>query len=168
MVVGQFPSLVQPRARITPQIDNSRIALTKRQISEIAHIFDLPVEDELEKARTAWIGYQSTRQRDAVYRYLTEVFEIVGRWKEQRRVKVSSLRALNSTKQRSAIRTNEPFAVVICCTSDPHRVDARMRSKWARALRYAERFKPDNKGLTQFIKSKGGINECAAQWSDRP
>jgi hypothetical protein len=35
------------------------------------------------------------------------------------------------------------------------------------ALRYAERFKPDNQGLAEFIKSKGGINECAARRSDR-
>ena len=34
-------------------------------------------------------------------------------------------------------------------------------------LRCAEQFKPNAQGLAQFIKSKGGINECAAQWSDR-
>ena len=84
MLVHQTPLVVPPRARITPQIDNSRIALTKRQISEIAHIFDPTAEDELAKARTAWIGYQSTRQRDAVYRYLSAVFQIVSHWKKQK------------------------------------------------------------------------------------
>ena len=31
------------------------------------------------------------------------------------------------------------------------------------ALRYAERFKPVSQGLAQFIKSKGGITECAGR-----
>ena len=167
MAVGQTPLVVSPRARTTSQADNRRIALTTQQISQIASTFDLPVEDELAKARSAWTKYQSTRKRDAIYGYLGAVFQIVVHWKEQRRAKARSHQALNASKQRGAMRINEPFAVVILCTSDPDRVDAKSRSKWARALRYAERFKPDNQGLAQFIKNKGGINECAAQWSTR-
>jgi hypothetical protein len=34
-------------------------------------------------------------------------------------------------------------------------------------LRYAEQFKPDAERLADFVKSQGGINECAAQWSDQ-
>ncbi|MGC2826953.1 MAG: hypothetical protein WA322_22455, partial [Pseudolabrys sp.] len=101
----------------------------------------------------AWTKYQSTRERDAIYGYLTAVFQIVVQWKEQRRAKASCHQALTATKQCGAIRTNEPFAIVILCTFDPDRVDTKTRSKWARALRFAKQFKPDNQGLTQFIKS---------------
>lgn len=167
MLVRPTPLVIPPRASATIQIVNSRFALTKQQISEIAHIFDPAAKDELAKARTAWIKYQSTRKRDAIYGFLSAVFEIVSRWKKQNRAKASSRRALSATKRNGAIRTNEPFAVVVFCTSDPDRVDAKTRSKWSRVLRYAERFKPDNQGLTQFIKSRGGINECAARWSGR-
>ena len=118
MVVGQTPLVIPPRASATPQSHNSRIALTPQQISQIASIFDPTVEDELAKARTAWTKYQSTRKRDAVYKYLSAVFEIVVSWKEQHRAKASSAQALSASKQRSIIRTNEPFAIVIYCTSD--------------------------------------------------
>ena len=58
----------------------------------------------------------------------------------------------------------EPFAIVIFCTSDPEIVDAKTRSKWSRALRYARKTKPLGQGLTDFIKSYGGINECARKF----
>jgi hypothetical protein len=168
MFVRQRPWLLPPRAPPVPEADNLRPTLTTQQISQIARIFDPAVEeDELAKARMAWTEYQSSRERDAVYGYLTAVFEIVARWKEQHRAKASLHRVLSATKQCGAIRIDEPFAVVICCTSDASKLDAKTRSKWSRALRYADRFKPDNQGLAEFIKSKGGINECAAQWSDR-
>jgi hypothetical protein len=66
-------------------------------------------------------------------------------------------------KHRCAIRTRDPFAIVIFCTSDPQVVDARTRSKWSRALRFAARCKPHAQELAAFIKSRGGINECAAR-----
>jgi hypothetical protein len=151
---------------VVSEADNG-IALKTQQILQIAGVLGSTVEDELAMVRSAWIGYQSTRERDAVYKYLTAVFETVSRWKKQNRAKTKTNQALAAPNSTKAIRTNEPFAVVIWCTSDPHRVDAKTRSKWSRALRYAERFKPDNQGLTQFIKSKGGVNACAAQWSGR-
>ncbi len=43
-------------------------------------------------------------------------------------------------------------------------MDAKTRSKWSRALTAAQ-FKPDAQGLAQFMKSKGGVNECAGLWS---
>ncbi len=122
-----------------------------------------PVDGELAEARMAWKKYQSTRRRDAIYGYLARVFEIVRRWKEEHRVKASSHQALRATGRANRIRKLEPFAVVILCTSDPGAVDAKTRSKWSRALRYCERFKRDTQSLAQFIKSEGGINECAAR-----
>jgi hypothetical protein len=148
------------------QADNS-IALTTQQILQIAGVLGSTVEDELAMARSAWIGYQSTRKRDAVFKYLTAVFEIVSRWKKQNRAKTKSNQALTASKSTKSIRSKEPFAVVIRCTSDPCKVDAKTRNKWARALRFVERFKPDNQGLAQFIKNEDGINACAAQWSGR-
>ena len=155
-----------PRVPLVREADNG-IALTTHQILQIAGVLGSTVEDELAMVRSAWIAYQSTRARDAVYKYLTAVFETVSRWKKQNCAKTKSNQALAATKSSRAIKIKEPFAVVIWCTSDPDRVDAKTRSKWARALRYAERFKPDDQGLTEFIKSQGGINECAAQWSEQ-
>jgi hypothetical protein len=88
----------------------------------------------------AWREFQSTRERDAVYAFLSAVFEIVQRWKKERRANAGSLQALAATKHPSAIRKPEPFAIVIFCTSDPRIVDAKTRSKWARALQFADQF----------------------------
>jgi hypothetical protein len=55
----------------------------------------------------------------------------------------------------------EPFAIVIFCTSDPEVADAKTRSKWSRVLCYARKAQPVGQSLTEFIKSNGGINECA-------
>jgi hypothetical protein len=88
-------------------------------------------------------------------------------WKKQHHAMAKSRQVLARTKLRRTIRIEEPFSIVIFCTSDPRKVDTKTRSKWSRALRYAERFKPDTQGLGPFIKTKGGINECVALWSDR-
>lgn len=162
----QTPWRIPPRTSVAREADDG-IALTRQQILQIAGALDSPGADVLVTARSAWVGYQSTRERDAVYGYLTAVFEIVSRWKQQRRAKAKSHHALAATKSPRALRTEDPFTVVICCTSDPCKVDTKTRSKWSRALRFSERFKPDTLSLAQFIKSKGGNNECAAQWSDR-
>ncbi len=37
------------------------------------------VERQFEQARKAWLQYQATRQRDAVYGYLETVFKVVRR-----------------------------------------------------------------------------------------
>jgi hypothetical protein len=166
MIFGrETPLVVPPRVSATPQVNTSRIALTAQQVSRIAHIFDPTIEEELEKARMAWTAYQSTRQRDAVYPYLSAVFEMVVRWKKQHRAKASAHQALIAANKTSEIKIDEPFTAVIFCTSDAGKLDVKTRSKWSRALRYAERFKPDTQDLAEFIKSKGGINECADQFS---
>jgi hypothetical protein len=153
------------KASAIPQTDNLHPTLTTQQILQIARIFDPTVEDELAQAHTAWNQYQSTRRRDAVYGYLRAVFEIVGRWKKQGRAKAKSRQALMALGHRDKIRSLRPFSVVIVCTSDPRIVDPKTRSKWSRALRYAERFKPGGQSLAQFIKSQGGINKCARRFA---
>jgi len=156
------------RANAMPQADNLRSTLTTQQISQIARIFDPTVENDLAQAGRAWREYQSTRKRDAVYGYLTAVFNIVRRWKKQQCVKAHSHQALKATGCRATIRKFEPFATVIVCTSDPWVVDTKTRSKWVRALRYAEQFKPEAESLTNFIKGcHGGINECADRFPNR-
>jgi hypothetical protein len=53
---------------------------------------------------------------------------------------------------------------MIRCTADPARADKRTRSKWSRALRYAKMEKDDKESLAEFIKRKGGINECVVRY----
>ena len=118
------------------------------------------------RLRNEWETVQASRDRDAIYQYLTAVFELVAWWaKEGKAVKRAS-RALHLRGHKS-VREPEPFAAVILCTSDPDKVDARTRSKWSRALRYAAEYKDLDESLRDFIKRRGGINACAARYARR-
>ena len=163
MLVERTPRQTPPRTTLSPRAVTRRIAPERKvQIVDTSHS---TVSDELKHARRAWVRYQSTRKRDAVYGYLDAVYEIGQHWKEQHRVKASSHQALVATKQRRAIRIDEPFATVIFSTSEPEILDAKTRSKWSRALRYAQKTKRGDQRLREFIKSNGGINACADQFA---
>src|ERR1700674_2102295 len=53
--------------------------------------------------------------------------------------------------------------VVIYCTTDPAKVDAKTRSKWSRALRYAANFNYDGKSLKSFIRAT--CKTVGAMWT---
>jgi hypothetical protein len=160
MLLKQPFSLVPPQAIAVSPVRFFRIA-PETHIRRIGGPSSSAIDDELAEARMAWKKYQSTRRRDAIYDYLRAVFKIVRRWRKEHRAKASSHQALKVAGRANRVRNIEPFAVVILVSSDPRKVDAKTRSKWSRALRYATRFKPDTQGLGQFIKSQGGVNECA-------
>ena len=107
---------------------------------------------------------QTSRDRDAIYQYLNSIFELVSWWwaKEGKAVK----RAHRSLRLRGhkPVREPEPFATLILCTSDSEKVDGWARSKWSRVLRYAAEYKDLDEPLGDFIKRKGGINECAERF----
>jgi hypothetical protein len=122
------------------------------------------IEAELAEMDRAWRKYRSVNDRDAVYIYLASVFKVVMRWR---------LLDCAGKKSRAAFRLRpnppqlrpEPFGIVIFCTADSEIVDAKTRSKWSRVLRYARKAKPAEQSLTEFIKSNGGINECARRFA---
>ncbi len=122
------------------------------------------LETELAEVRKAWRIYRSTNGRDAVYIYLSKVFQVVSRWQGLNCAEKSARAALRLRANAPPLKP-DPFAIVIFCTSDPDVVDPKTRSKWRRALRYAVRTKPAGQRLIDFIKSKGGINECARRFA---
>jgi hypothetical protein len=122
------------------------------------------LRQDLERVRGAWDDCQATRDRNAIYGYLTAVYALVAWWTAEGREVDRARRALGL--QRLAVSDREdPFAAVIRCTADPAKADKRTRSKWSRVMRYAAAYKPDSEPLDAFIKRKGGINACAARFS---
>ena len=122
------------------------------------------IERELAEARAAWQRYRSTHDRNAVYFYLEAVFTLVTRWQRQQCALKNSRAALR-LKPRAPKMKPEAFARVIFCTCDPDVADAKTRSKWSRVARFAKKAKPANQSLTEFIKSHGGLNECARRFA---
>jgi hypothetical protein len=160
IIAKQSHPLESPQAllRVTKHLDIP----PRRKILRTLSTGSFAVQDELDKAKAAFNEYRSTRRRDAIYDYLSEVFTTVRRWKQQDNVKTKVHQALKATGHRTTIRNREPFSVIVFCTSN---ADIKTRSKWARALRFAERSMLDAENLCKFIKRLGGINECADRFS---
>jgi hypothetical protein len=111
-----------------------------------------------------WNDCQASRDRNAIYGYLSAVYDLVAWWSAEGREADRARRALRMQRLKVSDR-EEPFAAVIRCTADPAKADKRTRSKWSRVLGYAAAYKPDSEPLGQFIKRKGGINACAGRFS---
>ena len=122
------------------------------------------IEAELAEIKRAWRIYQSTNSRDAVYIYLASVFGIVMRWRRLNCALKKSRTALRFQHDAPQMKP-EPFAIMILCTSDSNVADAKTRSKWARVCRYARKTKPRQVRLIDFVKSQGGLNECARRFA---
>ena len=122
------------------------------------------LRQDLLRVRNAWEESQASRDRDAIYGYLTAVFNLVAWWTAENRALERAHKAVRLHRM-CPFDSEEPFAAVIRCTAEPAKVDKRTRSKWSRALRYALRYKSHSEPLDQFIKRKGGINSCASRFT---
>jgi hypothetical protein len=122
------------------------------------------LRQDLLRVRNAWEECQASRKRDAIYIYLTAVFDLVAWWAAEGRALERAHKALR-LQRICPFAGEEPFAAVIRCTAEPAKVDKRTRSKWSRVLRYALRYKSHSEPLDQFIKRKGGINACASRFT---
>ena len=114
--------------------------------------------------RIAWDECQASRDRNAIYGYLTFVFDLVMWWAAEDRA-ISRARWTLRLQGVDLPTTDEPFAAVILCTSDPGKVDKRTRSKWSRVLRYAAEYKTNAEPLAAFVRRKGGINKCVERFT---
>jgi hypothetical protein len=130
---------------------------------------DIPYTDEalkqdLLRVQNAWDESQARRERDAIYTYLTVVFELVAWWTAENRALERAQKALR-LRHMIPFDNEDPFAAIIRCIADPAKVDKRTRSKWSLVLRRALEQKIPSEPLVRFIKRKGGINSCAAKFA---
>jgi hypothetical protein len=120
------------------------------------------LRQDLDRVRHAWAECQCCRQRDAIYGYLTAVYDLVTWWAAEGRDVERARRALRS-RLLDVPEREDPFAAIIRCTADPARVDMRTRSKWSRVMRYATAIKDQAEPFQRFVKRKGGINRCVCR-----
>ena len=121
------------------------------------------LRQDLLRLQIAWDDCQASRARDAIYGYLTAVFNLVAWWTAEKSALERAHKALR-LRHINPFENEEPFAAIIRCTADPTKVDKRTRSKWSRALRYSLAHKSPSEPLARFIKRKGGINRCAERF----
>ena len=117
------------------------------------------LRQDLLRVQNAWDECQASRERNAIYGYLTAVFALVAWWAAENCALARARKALRLQNIWPSDH-DEPFAAIIRCTADPAKVDKRTRSK-----RYALACKLTSEPLDQFIKRKGGINECASRFT---
>jgi hypothetical protein len=122
------------------------------------------LRQDLLRVRLAWEKCQASRDRKAIYGYLSAVFDLVMLWAAENRA-VSRASCALQLQRLDLPTTDEPFAMVILCTADRQKVDKRTRSKWSRVLRYSAEYKSHSEPLAAFVRRKGGINECAARFA---
>ena len=145
---------------------SSRCPLPSKPNAKLTPKPSSTVEADLAKVVEVWARYRSTNGRDAVYMYLEMVFAVMRRWQRLECSKKNSRAILRLRNGARRLRM-EPFSILIFCTADLDVADAKTRSKWSRALRYARIAKPADQPLTAFIKSNGGLNECARRFARR-
>ena len=112
------------------------------------------LRQDLERLRGIWDDCQASRDRNAIYAYLTAVYGLVAWWAAEGREIDRARRALRLHRLEVSDR-EDPFAAIIRCTADPAKADKRTRSKWSRVMRYAAGYKADSEPLGQFIRRKG-------------
>jgi hypothetical protein len=122
------------------------------------------LRNDLIRVHETWRESRRRHDRISVYQYLSAVFDLVAVWQKENRAVDRAKRAL-WLKRREGGDNIEPFAAVINCTSSRKKVDAKARSKWARALIFAAEYKLPSEPLEHFIRRHGGINLCAAELS---
>src|SRR5258708_16832090 len=99
--------------------------LTSPRLNTPAHdsvpYTDQALKQDLLRVRNAWDESQARRDRDAIYGYLTAVFELVAWWSAEKRALQCAQKAL---QLRRIIPSDheEPFAATIACTPNPTKV----------------------------------------------
>jgi hypothetical protein len=149
----------------------AKVLLSAKGLRRTAHAADSADQrDHLKNALTkiceAWDDFQTSRHRNAVYRYLRSVYSVVTRCRSRRQIRALVRRACDFAGL-AFDKAADPFTTVIRCTSEKS-LDHRTVSKWSRALRYAAYRDRPRRMLVAFMKAAGGINACASRYTKVP
>jgi hypothetical protein len=157
-------SVKQTTVKHSPMYAVARAALKFRlSPSHPAKAQDPSLTLRISKVEAAWRAMKLQVRRNAIYRYLAAVFELVTACKGRRRTR-ELLRRTATLIGLPAGKNADPFAGVIRCTCDGN-IDRKTISRWSRALRYVARRKSAEMRLKTFMKREGGVNACAQKYA---
>jgi hypothetical protein len=106
-----------------------------------------------------------TRKRDSIYLLLTEIYSVGRSWlkggrDQARETRDAAIQSLGIRVDRRAKRNVFRFLIEVGCRA----VDKKLRPRYANALRYAYSHDCPPKNLITFLKSRGGIEQCAKRF----
>jgi hypothetical protein len=102
------------------------------------------------------------RRRFGVYRYLRDVYQIYFDLRS-RRIARKATRRIAKISRLSIQRKAHPIRVLIEASAGPE--DARQKSRWTQALKYAYGWRQSAERLEWFFKVNGGIAGSARKYA---
>lgn len=124
------------------------------------------LRNDVGRLQKAWGAYRKSWRRNAIYRFLNEVFEIATIWRADGELTARTRRAAAVTGLEFE-GVVEPFRVLIAVAAQSQAIDDRTWSKWTRVLQFASEKKLPSTPLRKFVKRYGGINNCASEFTRR-
>jgi hypothetical protein len=111
---------------------------------------------ELEAVQLAAARLNQTKARFAFYKYLRAVYRVGWRWGLAKRRKTTALAALTGRQGQVGLHA---FRAIIDATYPS--LEAKMASRWTRALEFAFLRDIAPSQLLDFFKQSGGVANCA-------
>jgi hypothetical protein len=113
--------------------------------------------EEIQRLRVIAAGL--SRKRDGIYLLLVEIYDVGRDWLERgqaEKIRRALVQLGKSHVDRRLRRNAFRFLVEQSCSA----ANKTVRSRYANALRYASAHHCPSSRLPEFIKSRGGIEEC--------
>ena len=98
------------------------------------------------------------KRRFGIYKYLTDVYQVFLEFRSTRKAKTATRRIAKISKL-SIQRKSHPIRVLIEASAGLE--DARQKSRWSQALKYAYGRRQSAERLEWFFQTNGGISGCA-------
>ena len=102
------------------------------------------------------------RRRFGIYKYLTDVYQVY-RDLRSRRIARTASRRIAKLYKLSIQKKSHPIRILIEASAGPE--DARQKSRWTQALRYAFGWLQQPERLEWFFSVNGGISGCARKYA---
>jgi hypothetical protein len=94
------------------------------------------------------------KRRFGVYRYLRDIYELYLDLRS-RRIAKKATRRIAEISKLSIKRKSHPLRILIEASAGPE--DARQKSRWTQALKYADGWRQSAERLEWFFQTNGGI-----------
>jgi hypothetical protein len=123
----------------------------------------LDLKQLLQRVKESWEIYQEA-DPEPLLGYLLHVYAAVWNWPREHRKRYAS-RAVKLAGRTPDRAISDPFAAIIFCTSEPAKVNEKLRSKWSRALRFVAFNDVPPVKFKTFVTEHGGVKGCAEAWA---